>query len=84
MKIQRDDIPSSLLQTIRDIRVIRGSMLPSQHQGHELAAACDFEFPEDRMEMFFHHRQTQTRRVRDFLVALSIANKTRDFLLTSG
>src|SRR5260370_27131559 len=59
-------------------------MSGSTHQGHELAAAGNFEFLENRIEMLFHHRQTQACRIGDFLVAPAIADQSRNFLFARG
>jgi len=41
----------------------------SKHQRDELAAAVDFKLAEDRMEVLFHHRQTQAGAISNLLVA---------------
>ena len=52
----------------------------SLHQRHELAAAGDFEFSKDAVQMLFHHLQTQAGLICDLLVAPPVANQSRDFL----
>ena len=65
----------------RDCRML---LYRSQHQGHELAAARDFQFAENSMKMLFYRWHAQARYVGDFLVALSVTNKARKFLLSGG
>ena len=52
----------------------------SLHQRHELTAAGDFEFVENRVQMLFHHLQTQASLIGDLLVAPPVTNQSRDFL----
>jgi len=52
----------------------------SLHQRHELTAAGDFEFVENRVQMLFHHLQTQARLIGDLLVTPPVTNQSRDFL----
>ena len=56
----------------------------SSHQCHELAAAGDFEFVEDRVKMLFDRWQTQASLIGDLLVAPPVANQSRDFLFARG
>ena len=56
----------------------------SSHQRNEPAAAGDLEFAEDRVEVLFHHRQTQARVIGDFLVTPPLTDKSRNFLFSPG
>jgi hypothetical protein len=56
----------------------------SSHQRNKSAAAGDFEFAEDRMEVLFHHRQTQAGVIGDFLIRPALADKSRNFLFAPG
>jgi len=59
-------------------------LLASTHQRHKPAAAGDFEFAEDRVEVLFHHRQTQPGVIGDLLVAPALADKLRNLLFAPG
>src|SRR5437899_12295351 len=56
----------------------------SAHQGNEPAAAGNFEFAEDYVEVLFHHRQTQAGVISDFLITPPFADKPRNFLFAPG
>ena len=56
----------------------------SSHQRNEPAAAGDLEFAEDGVKVLFHHRQTQAGVISDLLVAPPFADKSRNFLFSSG
>jgi hypothetical protein len=56
----------------------------SSHQGNEPAAAGDFKFAEDCVEVLFHHRQTQASVISDFLITPPFADKPRNFLFAPG
>src|SRR5215813_3521522 len=58
--------------------------LRSEHQRDEPAAAGNFEFAEDGVNMLFYHCHTQMCRFGDLLVALSVANKSRNLLFPRG
>src|SRR6266567_2173778 len=67
----------------RNVR-LNFSLRDSSHQGHEPTAAAYFELAEDRVEMLFHHRQTQTGVISDLLVAPPFTDKSRNFLFAPG
>ena len=50
------------------------------HQRKKPSAAGDFELAKDRVEVLFHHRQTQTGVISDLLVTPPLTDKTRNFL----
>src|SRR5438132_13825174 len=56
----------------------------SAHQRNKPAAAGNFEFAEDCVEMLFHHRQTQAGVVSDLLITPPFAGKPRNFLFAPG
>src|SRR5438094_7628030 len=56
----------------------------SAHQGNKSAAAGNFEFAEDCVEVLFHHRQTQAGVISDLLVTPPFADKSRNFLFAPG
>jgi hypothetical protein len=56
----------------------------SSHERNQPAAAGHFELTKDRVEMLFHHRQTQAGVIRDLLVTPSFADKSRNFLFAPG
>jgi hypothetical protein len=60
------------------------ALCDSAHQRHKPAAAIHFELAEDRVEVLFHHWQTQARVIGDFLVTSPFADKSRHFLLAPG
>ena len=51
------------------------------HQRNKPSAAGDFELAKDRVEVLFHHRQSQTSVISDLLVTPPFADETRNFLL---
>jgi hypothetical protein len=55
-----------------------------EHPRNEPAAAGHFEFAEDRVDALFYHRHTQMRCIGDFLVALSPADESGNFLFSRG
>ena len=65
-------------------RLSLGRRAISSHQRHESAAAGDFEFAKDRVEMLFHHWQTQGGVISDLLITPSFADKPRNFLFAPG
>jgi hypothetical protein len=50
------------------------------HQRNKPSAAGDFELAKDRVEVLFHHLQTQTGVISDFLITPPFARKPRNFL----
>src|SRR5207248_4520505 len=56
----------------------------SAYQGNKSAAAGDFKFAEDGVQMLFHHRQTQPGVIGDLLVTPPFADKSRNFLFAPG
>jgi len=52
----------------------------SAQQRNKPAAAVNFEFAEDRVEVLFHHRQTQAGVISDLLVTPPFTDKPRNFL----
>jgi hypothetical protein len=56
----------------------------SSQQRNKPAAAIHFELPEDCVEVLFRHWQTQAGVVGDLLIAMSFADKSRNFLFAPG
>src|SRR5438093_13158561 len=54
----------------------------SAHQRYELAAAANFEFTKNTVQMFLHRFQTQTAFVSNFLIAPSVADQSRQLLFS--
>src|SRR5437899_7881192 len=60
------------------------ALCDSAHQRHKPAAAAYFEFAEYRVEVLFHHRQTQAGVISDLLVTPPFADQSRNFLFAPG
>ena len=68
--------------TFRQDRCRAGSQQLA-HQGNQPTTAGDFELAENRVNVFFHRRQTRTSFIGDLLIALPIADKLDDFTFPS-
>jgi len=68
----------------RNARLSFAALRESSQQRNEPAAAVDFELAEDRVEVLFHHRQTQAGVISNLLVTPPFADKPRNFLFAPG
>jgi hypothetical protein len=69
------------LRYLRNPRLSLLALRDSAQQRNKPTAAIHFELTKNRVEVLFHHRQTQASVICDLLVAVSFAHKSRNFLL---